>query len=359
MLAPKTKRYILKILPFGIITGVFYVVYALVEHGILGDHPIYPSTKNPYNFSIWVPTIVSFVIGLLIGLFEVRFLSKTFLKSSFTKKIIFKTLIYLLVIMAATVTIAVVNNTIEFGVSPLSSRVWNGVYRFFSNFAFWSIISYYTVGLTTCLFYTEISDNVGQNVLLNFFTGKYHHPVEEERVFLFLDMKSSTTIAEQLGHITYFKLLRDYYSDLSEAIITFGGEIYQYVGDEIVVTWQLKPNQKHTESVACFFAMKAALNAKSNSYIAKYGLAPTFKAGIHLGKVTTGEIGKIKKDIVFTGDVLNTTARIQGLCNEYNVPLLLSKKLVDTLHLKASYEVFELGETELRGRDEKITLYSI
>ncbi|MDT0606855.1 adenylate/guanylate cyclase domain-containing protein [Croceitalea rosinachiae] len=359
MLAPKTKRYILKILPFGIITGVFYMVYALVEYGILGDHPIYPSTKNPYDFVLLVPTIVCSFLGLLIGAIEVLFLSKVFLKSTFTKKIIFKTLIYSLMIMAATVTISVVINSFELQVSPLSSTVWDGVYRFFTNFAFWSTICYFTLSTIACLFYSEISDNVGENVLLNFFTGKYHHPMEEERVFLFLDMKSSTTIAEQLGHITYFKLLRDYYADLSDAIITYGGEIYQYVGDEIVVTWQLKPNQKHTQSIECFFAMKAALEAKSQDYMAKYGLTPTFKAGIHLGKVTTGEIGNIKKDIVFTGDVLNTTARIQGLCNEYKVELLLSKDLIKALDPKSSYSVFELGETQLRGRDEKITLYSI
>ncbi len=51
---------------------------------------------------------------------------------------------------------------------------------------------------------------------------------------------------------------------------------------------------------------------------------PEFKAGFHIGKVITAEIGVIKKDIIFTGDVLNTTARIQGLSNTYEVDMITS-----------------------------------
>lgn len=358
-LSPKTKRYLLKILPFGIIPTVFALVYSLLEKGILGNHPVYPATGNTYTFNVIVPAIICFVLGLLIGVFEVGFLSRVLEKGSFARKIIVKTMIYFVIVFVATVVISTISTAYYFGASPFSDQVLGDIQNFLSAFAFWSIMIYFTLGLITCLFYDEISNNVGQNVLLNFFIGKYHHSVEEERVFLFLDMKSSTTIAEQLGHTQYFYLLRDYYYDLSDAIIQFGGEIYQYVGDEIVVTWKLKPHAKNTKSVDCFFAMQEALASKSEKYKAKYGLTPTFKAGIHLGKVTTGEIGKIKKDIVFTGDVLNTTARIQGLCNDYKVRLLLSKELVDALDLKTTFKAYELGETQLRGRDEKITLYTI
>jgi len=359
MLTPKTKRTLLKILPLGIISCVFSIIYSLLEKGILGEYPFYPSTGNPYTFNFIVPALISLVIGLLIGMIEMRYLSKLLAKGSFIKKISLKTLIYFLIVVIAIFAITNLSTSYELKSSPFSQEVLIQSQKFFSAFAFWSVMVYFILGIVIGLFYIEISDNVGQNVLLNFFTGKYHYPIEEERVFLFLDMKSSTRIAEQLGHTTYFQLLRDYYSHLSDAIIRFGGEIYQYVGDEVVVTWKLKPDAKNTESIDCFFAMKEALGSKAQKYMNQYGIVPTFKAGIHLGKVTTGEIGKIKKDIVFTGDVLNTTARIQGLCNQYQVTLLLSKELVEALDLKSSHKAYELGETELRGRDEKITLFSI
>jgi adenylate cyclase len=86
---------------------------------------------------------------------------------------------------------------------------------------------------------------------------------------------------------------------------------------------------------------------------------PEFKAGFHLGKVTTGEIGDIKKDIIFTGDVLNTTARIQGLCNTYKVDLIISVDLIKRLDQHSQYQIKTLGENELRGRDQKIELFTI
>jgi len=60
--------------------------------------------------------------------------------------------------------------------------------------------------------------------LNNFFLGKYHHPVAEERIFMFVDMNSSTTIAENLGHVKYFEMLKEYFVDLSGAVIESPGD---------------------------------------------------------------------------------------------------------------------------------------
>jgi adenylate cyclase len=147
--------------------------------------------------------------------------------------------------------------------------------------------------------------------------GKYHHPVEEERIFMFLDMKSSTTIAESLGHVKYFQMLKEYFFDLSVAVIDYAGIIYQYAGDEMIISWKLKDGLKNNNSIACFFAMKRAMEIQTVKYKRQFGVVPEFKAGLHCGMVTAGEIGSLKKEIIFTGDVLNTSARIQGLCNYY------------------------------------------
>ena len=176
---------------------------------------------------------------------------------------------------------------------------------------------------------------------------------------MFSDMKSSTTIAEKLGHIKYFELLREYYFDLSEAIITFSGEIYQYVGDEIVVSWKYKDGIENNNCIKCFFAMKEDLVKRADWYNKNFGVLPTFKAGFHFGEVTTGEIGALKKEIIFTGDVLNSTARIQGLCNHYKVDLLISDDLIKSLDLDSEFQIKSLGKTELRGKMENIELYTI
>jgi len=123
------------------------------------------------------------------------------------------------------------------------------------------------------------------------------------------------------------------------------------------VSWDLNKGLQDNNCIRCFFAMKAAIQRQATKYHEKFNLLPQFKAGFHCGKVTTGEIGVIKKEIVFTGDVLNTAARIQGLCNHYHVDILLSedivRKLADSLQVKT------MGKNELRGRDEKIELFTI
>ena len=176
---------------------------------------------------------------------------------------------------------------------------------------------------------------------------------------MFLDMRSSTTIAENIGHVKYFEMLKEYFSDLTDPIIGHVGEIYQYVGDEIVVSWKLNNGLQNNNCINCFFAMKSEIKSQARKYIEKFGVMPEFKAGFHVGKVTTGEIGVIKKDIIFTGDVLNTTARIQALCNVYKVDLLVSEHLMTKLNTPTQFKVSLLGESEIRGKDEKINLFTM
>jgi adenylate cyclase len=341
MLSSKTKRNISRIIPFAL-TWLFYsIVYSLLERGLLGNLTNYPSTGNPYHFgtAIFIAAITALTLGLLIGTVEILYFNKLFIKKSFLKKIIYKISMYLGIIILFLLINRVIYNSIELKTGVFTKLVWNHTGKFFLNYVFFSVAVYITTVVGLSLLYTEISENLGQGTLANFFTGRYHTPKEEQRIFMFLDMRSSTTIAENLGHVRYFEMLRDYYSDLSDPIVKYSGKIYQYVGDEIIVSWKLKSGLEKNNCIQCFFAMKEAIRKQSAQYNEKFGLLPQFKAGLHLGKVTTGEIGVIKKDIMFTGDVLNTTARIQALCNSYKVDVLISGDLIKELDIDSQFQV--------------------
>ena len=129
----------------------------------------------------------------------------------------------------------------------------------------------------------------------NFLMGKYYHPKEEDRIFIFMDMKSSTTIAESIGNARYFEMLQDVFNDITDPIISCEGEIYQYVGDEIIVSWNLKEGIKNENFIRCFTQVRDKLNEIAPRYKETYGFTPEFKAGVHHGTVTAGEIGSIKK----------------------------------------------------------------
>lgn len=358
MISNKQKRVIFQILPFGIIPAIFSAVHVILEKGILGNHPVYPSTGNPSDSNILVSVGTSLLIGSIIGLFEVFYVNKWFQKRRFYQKLIFKSILYSIAIITASAIIIALGHAVNQKESLFSSTVWNYVTSFFTNFVFWSILCYYSLAILISLFYKEVSDHMGHAVSLNFFTGKYHKPKSEYRIFMFLDMKSSTAHAEKLGHIRYFEMLKEYYDDLSDAILKHGGEIYQYVGDEIVITWNTK-NDFAKKALDCFYDMKTALIDKYQNYVSKYGFLPEFKAGMHFGQVTTGELGRLKKDIVFTGDTLNTTARIQSLCNQHNADLIVSNDFVTELDSNINYDFQSIGKVELRGRNQEIRLFRI
>jgi len=204
----------------------------------------------------------------------------------------------------------------------------------------------------------EISDKYGPGGLRNLIRGRYHKPRKENRIFLFLDINESTTIAEKIGHEKYFNMLHDFFADITEPIIANWGHIYQYVGDEVVICWKNTPKNK----LRCLkFVSQAVLTfqRKEKYYLKEYGVAPTFKAGIHAGDVTAGYIGIIKKDLVFSGDTLNTTARIRSKCHELKHSFIVSIDFLNGFRAPDKYHITEIGEMEFKGRKEKSKVYSL
>ena len=204
-----------------------------------------------------------------------------------------------------------------------------------------------------------VNDKYGPGVFKKFLLGRYFRPRREERIFMFLDLRSSTTIAEELKEEQYFSFLKDLFEWASIGILNCKGEIYQYVGDEVVVSWDMKSGVKNDNCIRCFFEIRSILSQRQDYFTDKYGVAPVFKAGLHGGFVMAGEVGVVKRDIVYSGDVLNTTARIQSKCNELGVDILISKLLLDKLDLSTDLNPREMGTMELRGKKELVTLFSV
>ncbi len=361
MLSPKNKRNLRRIIPVAIIWFFFGMLYVLIEKGILADLTIYPSTNTNYSFknSIMITSISSFLTGMLIGALEICYLYRLFNRFSFGVKMALKTIIYMVFIILFLLILSLISNSVTSKLSLTDPLVIQAVEYFVRDFAFWSVALYIGSMIIISLFVLEVSNNLGSGVLGDFLTGKYHKPIQEARIFMFLDMKSSTTIAENLGHVKYFKLLNAYYAAMGSAIVDSLGEIYQYVGDEIVVSWPLQKGLKNYNCICCFFRIKEQFKKRAKKFERDFGIVPTFKAGFHYGTVTTGEIGEVKKEILFTGDVLNTTARIQSLCNEFNAELLISGKLLSKLELPNTFNTTNLGEKELRGKGIKVLIHSI
>lgn len=360
MLSPKTRRDIARIIPFGVLWFIFSILYTLMEKSLLGDLGHYALTGVRYDFSRNIITIPvsALIMGLLNGILEVSYFSKRFINQSFSSKVIFKSIIYLIIFIVFLIVITFVNAVFSHDAQAYG-KLSSPAFKFFTSYAVVGIMLYIASVVVITQFYAAFRESIGLGTLNNFFLGTYHHPIAEERIFMFVDMKSSTTIAENLGHVKYFEMLKEYFFDLSSAVIDHAGAIYQYAGDEMIITWKLKDGLKKNRSIDCFFAMKRTLEMQAEKYNTRFGLVPGFKAGVHYGTVTAGEIGSLKKEIIFTGDVLNTSARIQGLCNQFGAELLVSEDLVKVLDLPSNYTITSVGETILRGRAKPMKLFAI
>lgn len=332
----------------------------MLEFGLIGRLNTYPATGNKYSFinSIINVSIGSLLMGIIQGSIEVLWLKSYFKENPFWKKIVFKSIFYLFLIVFFLMVLSLITNAQLNKTNVFDPVNIDAVLVFMQKFSFWSIVFYAGLILDIAIFYSEIEEYLGHGVLTNYM-GKYHTPKQETRIFMFLDMKSSTSIAESLGHEKYFDLLKAYYADMTDAILETSGEVYQYVGDEIVISWTKKKGVRNNNCILCFKKISEVFEQRKSVYLEQFGLVPKFKAGFHIGEVTTGEIGIIKKDIIYTGDVLNTTARIQAECNNHNSKSLISKKLVDKLEVSPKFSFNKIEKQVLRGKKEAIQLYSV
>jgi len=184
-------------------------------------------------------------------------------------------------------------------------------------------------------------------------------PKEEKRIILFIDLKDSTPIAEKLGHKKYFFFIRDFIHHISLALLEYDGLIYQYVGDEVVLTWNIKHGLENANCLKTFFMFKENLISKSDHYLKTYGVVPKFKAGMHLGNVVCAQIGDTKRQIVYNGDVVNTASRIQDQCKKYQRDCLVSGDLFKQLRNYNGLTWERVDTVALRGKENAVELYSV
>ena len=361
MMSPKQRRCWKQVLLYACIWPLSALLYLNVERGLLGNLDYYPATGNPYSFqsSLLFLTSFSFVIGILQGWIEVAFLAKRFQNNALWVKILAKCAFYLSFILLFLICTTFFINAIVEERSLFDPAVRQSMINFISTFAFWSIMIYIAAVMLIALIFSEIVNYFGMSQLFNLIRGRYHHPNIENRIFMFLDMRSSTSIAEKIGHEKYFRLIKKYYSDMTEPILETEGEIYQYVGDEIVVSWEEDKGTANNNCIECFRKISHSIDRHNEEYMSEFGFVPQFKAGFHIGEVTSGEIGILKKDIIYTGDILNTTARIQAECNRYESQLLISEELYDKLPKENGMKGSLIGSLQLRGKSAPTKLYSI
>jgi len=311
------------------------------------------------NFQEITYTIINgFLIGFFVGFFELVFSNSKLVRLPYSLILLFRTITYSLLTVITVYSLIIVylySNGLNTGYlsDPQKFEQIKNVY-FLTNIN----MIYILVLALVATFVWQLKSFFGKGVVLNYLIGSYHKPAIEERIFMFLDLNDATTFAEKLGSKKYSSFISEFFNDLDYVFTKTKGQVFQYVGDEVVVIWKPKKGLKNNNCLNTFFLAENILEGKKENYLRKYELFPSFKASLHLGEVTVTEIGVSKKEIAYHGDTINTASRIYSTAHKLGKNILISKALYDKLNKDVDVVFNDLGVHSLKGKEEKIHIYS-
>ncbi|MBB5046019.1 adenylate cyclase [Rhodopseudomonas rhenobacensis] len=225
--------------------------------------------------------------------------------------------------------------------------------------SFWSATIYsglFSIAMNLVLAITNL---IGTRALSNFITGRYHSPVQENRFVLFVDIAGSTGLAERLGGVGIHRFLDRTFRLLTLQVADFRGEVLHYVGDEVIVTWPERSGAVDCRPLRCFLAMREALAGAAPQFAREFGAAPQIRGSLHFGTVTVGEIGDIKRAIVFNGDVMNIAARLEQSSRDIAGGFLASRAALLRFGAPPPVPLCDLGRLPIRGRADGIDVMGL
>ena len=304
---------------------------------------------------IWQLVVAALITGLLYGIVDLIMDRPRYQRWSYWRVLLMKSALHFgIVVVIITLLLVILRPD---GAAPIEFNLtWSEVLY---NKSFQVFVVFFLVTSWILSAYQEVKRKFGKGVLLAMLLGRYHRPQEKDKIFMFVDLKSSVRLAEELGHIRYSYFLQDSYYDLNVVIDRYKAKIYQYVGDQAVLHWDLADGLKDANCIKCFYAFIERLDKNRDYYEKRYGRVPYFKAGAHAGRVTVAEVGVRKRSIAFHGDTVNTTSRIHDHCNEYQQRLLISKDLFDMLPDNVGLETQYIGDEVLKGKYHTMEILSV
>ena len=337
--------------------GILYLFIFISYWGL--RHLLKESALTEYLDSGYIHLeilMTAIIFGALFAIINTLTDTSRMRRRSFGAIILIRSALYLAAFLFAGYAIYLVFDSFKI----ITEKQWQETFNYFTPIYLLSIVAYFVIAILFINFILQVNRKFGPGNLLKLITGKYSTPKIENKIFMFMDLRGSTAIAEKLGHNKYSKLMQTCFHDLTSIVINYKASIYQYVGDEVVLCWDMKEGFKDLNCIKAYFAFDKKPPSRKDYYINNFDVKPFFKCGVDCGEVTVAEIGYIKREIAYHGDVLNTAARIEKQCTPLNKKMIISeyldKELPDSLN---GFEKELIGNIELKGRKGKINLFSI
>ncbi len=197
---------------------------------------------------------------------------------------------------------------------------------------------------------------IGIDTLFHLMIGTYHRPVVEQKVLVFVDINNSTGLAEKLGALKIKSLVGKFLFDVSRPITDFGGEIYLYKGDGLIAIWDWREAVRDNTILRALDAMFAAVSRERGRYIAQFGVAPTFRIGVHGGDVVVSEQGDTKRSIGIYGSTINIASRMEEAAKAHGVACAISGDVAEALS-DPPKRLHPIGHERISGISTEIPIF--
>jgi len=333
---PRLQRHVRTVVTIVGISGLVGVGYALAHKDVTTELIVASAAHG---------VAISFTVTMFEIWLEREAVRDWVARLSFTTTLILRSLVYMLVIAAVHAAIMHVRH--------LMGSATTIAHTFVDTMIFSAIA---TLAIN---FLIQISDVLGPRTLINFVTGRYHKPLQENRFVLFVDIAGSTGLAERLGGIGIHRFLDRTFRLLTGSVVDYHGEILGYVGDELIVTWPEKAGAVDARPLRCFLAMRETLERAGPRLAREFGAAPKIRGSLNFGPVIVGEIGNIKRAIVFNGDTMNAAARLEELSRGVDGGFLAARAAIERFDTAAPVGLRDLGTMPIRGRVDAIAVMGL
>lgn len=346
-----------KILQF--VAAVFFYICGMdlfIYLKLLGIQEIEMSREGAISYAPFFFTSMAFAIALLISYFELNVFN-TWNNISVGRFLLYKfgVIAFMIVFGGGTVFCLFL---IFYEKFPFPNAVYQ-IPVFLKSNMFLSSFIYLLLYSVLLNIIKVINDHLGTQAFWVALIGRYNTPVEEDRTFIFLDLNSSTSIAETIGHEQYSQLINQCFELLTKYIYKYNAVLYQFVGDEAVLSWQAAVARETLAPIELFLDFSQELETQNLKFSEAYGVTVKFKAAVHSGAVMVTKIQSTKKEIVYHGDVLNTCARIMEHCSRSGKDLLISGTIAEWFVNKPLYSANFIESSLLRGKQHKTLVYEV
>ena len=148
----------------------------------------------------------------------------------------------------------------------------------------------------------------------------------EQATILFSDIRSFTSLSEELGAAGIVAMLNEYFSFMEDILKGNGGVIDKYIGDAIMALFGVpaKLGNDADRAVKAGLDMITALDVLNKDRKAHGQSAIKIGIGISTGNVIAGNIGSpTRMNYTVIGDAVNLASRIESLTKQYGAELMV------------------------------------